>query len=58
MITKFECTKCDNKNIAEVIMYDGLLGYEAVICKKCGSYFDQNGVNEADDWSNTQINNN
>ena len=31
--------------------YDGALGYEALVCKVCGRYYDHTGKHEADDWS-------
>jgi hypothetical protein len=43
--------ECGNKDPGQAIEYDGSLGYEAVVCKVCGSYKDHMGSNEADDWS-------
>lgn len=31
--------------------YDGSLGYEAVVCKDCGTYWDHEGEHAADEWS-------
>jgi hypothetical protein len=31
--------------------YDGALGYEAYVCRKCGTYFDHYGQQKPDDWS-------
>jgi hypothetical protein len=31
--------------------YDGSLGYEALVCRACGKYFDHNGEHPADEWS-------
>ena len=50
MITKFTCT-CGNTNPKKAKEYDGLLGYEAIVCKACGRYSDYQGEHEADDWS-------
>jgi hypothetical protein len=38
----------DNQRLA---YYDGALGYEALVCRKCGTYFDQSGQQKPDDWS-------
>jgi RNA polymerase sigma factor (sigma-70 family) len=37
---------CGNKDDFE--FYDGLLGYEAVICTKCGRYADHTGIHDED----------
>lgn len=31
--------------------YDGSLGYEAIVCRKCGTFADHNGWHPADEWS-------
>ena len=49
-ITEFSC-KCGNSNAAHVIEYDGSLGYEAIICKQCGSINDYAGSHESEPWS-------
>lgn len=41
MVIKFECT-CGNKDPNETKIYDGSLGYEAIICKKCRKIYDIN----------------
>jgi hypothetical protein len=55
MITSFNCT-CGNKDPHKAKDYDGCLGYEALICTVCGTYydFDLNGnprTNPPDNWS-------
>lgn len=50
MILKFHC-KCGANSADDAIHYDGHVGYEAVICKKCGHYYDHEGVHEPDDFS-------
>lgn len=50
MITKFDC-RCGNKDPQLAYAYDGALGYEALVCKVCGRYYDQLGEHLADDWS-------
>jgi len=54
MITKFEC-KCGNKDPRKAVEYDGLLGYEALICTVCGRYYDHYRENEPDEWSKDYI---
>jgi len=39
MITKFTC-KCGNTDPKKAHFYDGALGYEALVCKVCGAYYD------------------
>ena len=51
MIIKFECSKCGNKSPQRAKYYDGALGYEAIVCLNCGTYYDHTGMHEADDWS-------
>jgi hypothetical protein len=55
MIIKFNC-KCGNDNPKKAKEYDGALGYEAIICTLCGTYYDldENGkgrTNQPDEWS-------
>ena len=55
MITSFNCI-CGNKDASKVKEYDGALGYSAIVCKVCGTYydFDTEGLprtNPADGWS-------
>jgi hypothetical protein len=49
-IINFKC-ECGNTDSNKAIEYDGSVGYEAIICKKCGSYSDQFGLHQADEWS-------
>lgn len=44
MIMSFKCTHCGNNDKDKAKEYDGLLGYEAVICDCCGWTFDHNGA--------------
>jgi hypothetical protein len=50
MITSFTCT-CGANHPSDAKYYDGLLGYEALVCKKCGRYYDHGGEHPADEWS-------
>jgi transcription elongation factor Elf1 len=55
MITAFDCV-CGNKDASKAKFYDGALGYEAIICKVCGTTydFDNEGkprTNPPDEWS-------
>lgn len=50
MITKFNCS-CGNTDPKQAKIYDGCLGYSALICKVCGKYYDHNNEYPADDWS-------
>ena len=54
MITKFTC-KCGNTDPSKAKHYDGCLGYEAIVCKCCGRYYDTE-EHEADDWSRNFVN--
>jgi hypothetical protein len=36
--------------------YDGSLGYEAIVCRKCGTFADHNGWHPADEWSKHFVN--
>jgi hypothetical protein len=54
MIIAFDCT-CGNTDPKKAKFYDGALGYEAIICTVCGTYydFDTNGkprTNAPDDF--------
>lgn len=50
MITQFNCV-CGNDDPKKAHFYEGCLGYEALICKKCGRYEDIEGKHEADEFS-------
>ena len=45
MLTKFKC-QCGNADKKQAKEYHGVLGYEAIICLKCGRYYDQAGAHE------------
>jgi hypothetical protein len=51
MIIKATCIHCNNKDPAQFKQYDGALGYEAIVCRKCGTYVDVNGSHFPDTWS-------
>lgn len=57
MITKIKkpCVNCGADKPSDYTEYDGMLGYEAIICKRCGWIYDQNGNYPTDDWSKTFI---
>jgi hypothetical protein len=55
MIREFKCT-CGNKDPKKAKEYDGSLGYEAIVCKVCGTYYDLDNdgkgrTNPPDEWS-------
>lgn len=50
MITQFNCN-CGTTNISDAHYYDGAIGYEAIVCKRCGRYSDHMGTYDADEWS-------
>jgi hypothetical protein len=52
MVTQFSCT-CGNCDPNKVHEYDGMLGYEALICTECGAYYDHvgSGAHQSDEWS-------
>lgn len=51
MLIKATCHSCGNSDPTMFKHYDGMLGYEAYVCKKCGSYFDHSEIYPADKWS-------
>lgn len=56
MITKITVPcKCGASEPKDFVEYDGSLGYEAVICKHCGRYFDLGGSYEANEFSRTYL---
>lgn len=57
MLISAKCPNCGNEDPKEFIEYDGFLGYEAVICKKCGDYADSEGEHKADNFSKDVIKN-
>jgi len=48
--------KCGNKNINQFLEYNGLLGYEAIVCKLCARYSDHYGFHEAEEFSKKLVN--
>ena len=38
------CVNCGAIKISDFMEYKGCLGYEALICKKCGTTYDNSGV--------------
>lgn len=48
---QFSCDNCHNTDRSKAFHYDGLLGYEAIICLCCGTYYDVEGKHEKDSWS-------
>jgi len=57
MINKFECDFCGNNDNTKAYEYGGALGYEAVVCKVCGAYYDYQRAdyNNPDEWSRQYI---
>ena len=54
MITKIKCS-CGNTDPKKAKHYDGMLGYEAIICTDCGKYSDHQGEHEADEFSKSYV---
>ena len=54
MLISAKC-QCGNENKKDFVEYEGGLGYEAIICKKCGAYADNDGIHDADKWSKRLI---
>ena len=52
MVITFKCS-CGNTDPRKVHIYEGLLGYEALICKVCGRYYTHEDPepHEADEFS-------
>ena len=46
MIVKINkpCVNCGADKISDFREYDGMLGYEAIICKNCGWLYDDTGA--------------
>ncbi len=42
---------CICGNNEDYKFYDGCLGYEALVCEKCGRYWDHFGQHNSDEWS-------
>lgn len=50
MIKSFTCS-CGNTDPKKAKIYEGCLGYEALVCTCCGKYYDNEGEHQADKWS-------
>ena len=51
MITAFNCLFCGNRDPRKVLEHDGMLGYEALVCRVCGAQYDHNGQEApSDHW--------
>lgn len=48
MLTSFHCEICGASGVEHAHEYDGLLGYEAIICRRCGWSCDHNGYQPPD----------
>ena len=45
------CPHCKSDLSKHGTSYDGAIGYQAMICRNCGWYWDHQGIYEKDDWS-------
>jgi len=54
MITKINkpCVNCGADKPSDFKEYDGMLGYEAIICKKCGWLYDESGAYPPEEVNN------
>lgn len=43
------CVNCGANKVSDFREYDGLLGYEAIICKKCAYIYDHSGTYAPDE---------
>ena len=50
-VIEFKCQTCGTNEVSDAHEYDGMIGYEAIICKKCGAYSDSYGHFAAEAWS-------
>lgn len=60
MSVKYKCENCGNTDARKTYLYDGCLGYEALVCRVCGEYDDHNNGGthyRADDWSKQFVEN-
>lgn len=51
LISVKPCENCGNDKVKDYAQYDGCLGYEAIICKKCGYLYDHTGSHKPDEFS-------
>lgn len=49
LISVKPCVNCGASKISDFREYDGCLGYEAIICKKCGYIYDHSGAHAPDE---------
>lgn len=50
MIEAFHCIYCGADQPSDAKEYDGMLGYEAIVCRKCGSVGDHSGSRPPSKW--------
>ena len=55
-IKEFKCECCGNNDPKKAYYYDGCLGYEAIVCQCCGTYYDHYGVHDLDEFSLNYVN--
>lgn len=55
MLVQFKC-QCGNDDPKQTKHHDGLIGYEADVCKKCARYADHEGWHDANEWSRDFVN--
>jgi rubredoxin len=48
------CVNCGASELSDFREYDGCLGYEAIICKKCGYIYDHSGAHAPDRGEGTE----
>ena len=49
IISVKSCENCGANKVSDFKEYDGCLGYEAIICKRCGYIYDQNGMHSPEE---------
>jgi hypothetical protein len=54
MIVKFRC-HCGADQPSDGKYYHGMLGYEAIVCRRCGGFSDHMGEHVADEWSRSFV---
>lgn len=53
-IVEFSCV-CGASSPSEAKYYEGCLGYECIVCRRCGRIFDHEGEHEADEFSRLYV---
>jgi len=48
------CLNCGADKISDFKEYDGMLGYEAIVCKKCNWVYDETGAHSPKEWYGDQ----